>query len=61
MIEERRRDHEWAVNCDDCGQVEVLSMDACAQWAGVIQWMKRNDWKISKQRDEWHHSCPECK
>lgn len=48
----------FVANCDEC--TEYLETE-CEDFLDAIQYMKDEDWRISKNADdEWVHFCPSC-
>jgi len=48
------------VQCDNCG-VSVSDTYDNEDFSIMIADIKRDDWNISKLKDEWIHTCSDCR
>lgn len=58
MITFIRHLDEFYMVCDICGDNEIII--TTDDWNEGIYEVKKNGWKVYKDREEWFHCCPEC-
>lgn len=45
------------VSCDTCSFIDVIDAE---EFSEVVAKIKSDGWRISKDGNEWTHTCPSC-
>jgi predicted RNA-binding Zn-ribbon protein involved in translation (DUF1610 family) len=52
---------QLSVECDSCGdQMDTDDQYTVEEFNDFVKVIKSEGWQISKEGDEWRHTCPNC-
>ena len=56
----RKQRDEFVCTCDVCEESKVYGGTEDS-FRGFVDYVKGQDWKITKDGEEWVHTCPDCR